>query len=41
MWNLKNKQMYIIKSKQIHRYREQTSGKQWGEGRRGKTGKGN
>ena len=26
--------MYIIKQKKIHRYREQTSGYQWGEGRR-------
>ena len=26
--------MYIIKQKQTHRYREQTSGYQWGEGSR-------
>ena len=26
--------MYITKQKQAHRYREQTSGYQWGEGRR-------
>ena len=26
--------MYITKQKQTHRYREQTSGYQWGEGRR-------
>ena len=25
--------MYITKQKQTHRYREQTSGYQWGEGR--------
>ena len=28
----KAKQMNITKQKQIHRYREQTSGSQWGEG---------
>ena len=28
-----NKLANIIKKKQIHRYREQTSGYQWGEGR--------
>ena len=33
MWNLKNKGMYI--TKQTHRYREQTTGYQWGE-RRGR-----
>ena len=27
--------MYIAKQKQIHQYREQTSGYQWEEGRRG------
>ena len=37
MWNLKNKGMNITKQKQIHRYREQTSGYQKGEGR-GKIG---
>ena len=25
--------MYIMKQEQTHRYREQTSGYQWGEGR--------
>ena len=29
--------MYIVKQKQTHRYRKQTSGYQWGEGR-GKIG---
>ena len=35
MWNLKelNKLVNITKKKQTHRYREQTSGYQWGEGR--------
>ena len=33
MQNLKNKIMNITKKKQTHRYREQTSGSQWGEGR--------
>ena len=34
-----NKQMNLTKKKQIHRYRKQTSGYQWGEGRgRGKIG---
>ena len=35
MWNLKkyNKLMTITKQKRTHRYREQTSGYQWGEGR--------
>ena len=28
-----NKLVNITKKKQIHRYREQTSGYQWGEGR--------
>ena len=34
MWNLKkyNKLENIIKKMQTHRYREQTSGYQWGEG---------
>ena len=34
MWKLKkyNKLRNIIKKKQIHRYREQTSGYQWREG---------
>ena len=27
--------MYITKQKQTHRYREQTGGYQWGEGRGG------
>ena len=37
MWNLKtyNKLVNITKKKQTHRYREQTSGYQWGEGREG------
>ena len=30
----KNKKMYIIKQNQTHRYREQISGYQWGEGQR-------
>ena len=34
MWNLENKQMNITKQNQNHRYKEQTSGYQWGEGRR-------
>ena len=29
-----NKQMNLTKKKQIHTYRKQTSGYQWGEGRR-------
>ena len=35
MWNLKkyNKLVNITKKQQTHRYREQTSGYQWGEGR--------
>ena len=34
--------MYITRQKQTHRYREQTGGYQWGEGRgRGKTRVGN
>ena len=35
MWNLKkyNKLVNMTKKKQMHRYREQTSGYQWGEGR--------
>ena len=33
MWNLKNKLVNITKKKQTHRYREQTSGYHWGEGR--------
>ena len=35
MWDLKKLQqtMNITKKKQTHRYREQTSGYQWGEGR--------
>ena len=32
MWNLKNN-TNTTKQKQIHRYREETSGYQWGEGR--------
>lgn len=34
MWDLKKLQqtMNITKKKQTHRYREQTSGYQWGEG---------
>ena len=33
-WNLKsNTKMYIAKQKQTHRYRKQTRGYQWGEGR--------
>ena len=40
-WNLKNKQVNVIKQKQSHRYREQTSGYPWTEGWwRGKTGSG-
>ena len=36
-----NKLVNITKKKQTHRYREQTSGDQWGEGRgRGKIGVG-
>ena len=31
---LKLKQIYTPKQKQTHRYRKQTSGYQWGEGRR-------
>ena len=39
MWNLKNKTNDVTKQKQTHRYREQTSGYQWGEGSgRGKIG---
>ena len=37
MWNLKNKTnklVNITKKKHIYRYREQTSGYQWGERRR-------
>ena len=35
MWNLKNnKNECIAKLKQTHRYRKQTSGYHWGEGRR-------
>ena len=38
MLNLKNKLVNITKTKQTHRYREQTSAYQWGEGKgRGKT----
>ena len=33
MWNLKNKLVSITKRKQTHRYREQTSDYQRGEGR--------
>ena len=33
MWNLKNKPVNITKKKQTHRYREQTHGYQWGEGK--------
>ena len=35
MWNLKkyNKLVNTTKKKQTHRYREQTSGYQWGEGK--------
>ena len=43
MWNLKkyNKIVNKTKKKQIHRYREQTSGYQWGEGKgRGNIGVG-
>ena len=32
MWNLKNKLVNITEKKQIHRYREQISDYQWGEG---------
>ena len=32
MWNLKNKLVNTTKEKQTHRFREQTSGYQWGEG---------
>ena len=39
MWNLKQAKLMNITKKQIHRYREQTSGFQWGEGR-GETGVG-
>ena len=36
-----NKLVNIIKKNQIHRYREQTRGYQWGEGRvKSNTGKG-
>ena len=36
-----NKLVNVTKKKQTYRYREQTSGYQWGEGRvRGKTGVG-
>ena len=36
-----NKQIYITKQKQTHRYRKQTRGYQWGEGRaEGKIGVG-
>ena len=38
MWNLKNKQVNITNKKQIHRYTEQTSGYQWGEGSGGRGG---
>ena len=34
MWNVKNKLVNITKKKQTYRLREQTSGYQWGEGRR-------
>ena len=33
-----NKLVNITKKKQTHRYREQTSGYQWGEGRGGNIG---
>ena len=35
MWDLKNKTNYRISQKRnrTHRYREQTSGYQWGEGK--------
>ena len=33
MWNLKNKQVNITNKKKTHRYKEQTRGYQWGEGR--------
>ena len=33
MWDLKNKLVNIAKVKETHRYREQTSGYQWGKGR--------
>ena len=37
MWNLETKTNeyteYITKQKQIHRYRKQASGYQWGEGK--------
>ena len=39
MWNLKNKGMNITKQKQTHRYREQTTGYQWGEERKSGSGK--
>ena len=35
-----NKLVTITKKKQTHRYREQTSGYQWGEGRDGNIGVG-
>ena len=35
MWNLKvlSKCMFITKQKQTYKYRKQTSGNQWGEGK--------
>ena len=33
MWNLRNKLVNITKEKQIHRYRDQTSSYQQGEGK--------
>ena len=41
MWNLKTKLVNITKTKQTQRYKEQTSGYRWGEGRgKGNTGVG-
>ena len=40
IWNLKNKQMNITQQKQTHRYRQQTSGYQWGQGRVNEQGRG-
>ena len=42
MWNLRkyNKLVNKTKKKQTHRYREQTSGYQWGEVGRGNRGMG-
>ena len=41
MWNLKNNtNEYIKQNRNSHRYKEQTSGYQWGEGRGIKLGVG-